>query len=301
MVESSKPVVAVIGSGIMGSGIAQVGAMASYDVRLCDNSPDSLRRAEAAIDKSLERFVRSERLEAEEAAVAGARIDFTVDLASAVDGAGIVIESVPEMLDLKREVWRQVIAACPSDALLGTNTSQLSITSIAAVVGADASRFLGIHFFNPPVMMRLVELIAGTETDLETVERAREFGRSLGKEVVLCRKDVPGFITSRAYAILRLECIRMLEEGVASADDIDTALKLGFNFPMGPLELGDMNGLDTFLHAVTGLSEAHGDRFRPTVGLKNMVAANRLGRKAGAGFYRYADDGTRQSGGRADD
>jgi 3-hydroxybutyryl-CoA dehydrogenase len=140
-------------------------------------------------------------------------------------------------------------------------------------------------------MMRLVEVVAGTLTSPEEVERARAFGHRLGKEVVVCRKDSPGFITSRAYAILRLECIRMLEEGVASAQDIDTALKLGFNFPMGPLELGDMNGLDTFLHAVTGLAEAHGDRFRPTVGLRNMVAANRLGRKTGAGFFDYDDEG----------
>jgi 3-hydroxybutyryl-CoA dehydrogenase len=143
-------------------------------------------------------------------------------------------------------------------------------------------------------MMRLVEVVAGTLTRPEEVERAREFGRRLGKEVVVCRKDSPGFITSRAYAILRLECIKMLEEGVASAEDIDTALKLGFNFPMGPLELGDMNGLDTYLHAINGLAEAHGERFRPTVGLKNMVAANRLGRKTGAGFYEYAEDGTRK-------
>ncbi len=295
MAESSNdgPTTAVVGSGIMGSGIAQVVAMASSDVRVYDSSPDSLRRAEKAIEVSLGRFVKSGRLSEEEAAATRSRIDFTEDLVAAVEGVGVVIESVPEVLDLKREVWKQVAAACPADALLGTNTSQLSITSIAASLGPDASRFLGLHFFNPPVMMRLVELIVGTATDDGYLERARQFAAGLGKQVVVCRKDIPGFITSRAGAILRLECIRMLEEGVASADDIDTALKLGFNFPMGPLELGDMNGLDTFLRAVTGLSEAHGDRFRPTVGLKNMVAANHLGRKSGTGFYRYADDGTR--------
>jgi 3-hydroxybutyryl-CoA dehydrogenase len=297
MVESSKPVVAVVGSGIMGSGIAQVGAMASHPVRICDSAPEALRRAEAAIEKSLARFVRSERLTAGDAADVRARIEFSEQFEEVVGDAAIVIESVPEVLDLKRAVWERVVAACPPDALLGTNTSQLSITSIAAAIGTDASRFLGIHFFNPPVMMRLVEVIAGTATAPEQVERACDFARGLGKEVVVCRKDSPGFITSRAYAILRLECIRMLEEGIASAADIDTALKLGFNFPMGPFELGDMNGLDTFLHAVTGLSEAHGDRFHPTVGLKNMVAANQLGRKSGAGFYRYADDGTRVDGG----
>jgi len=291
--EGNPPVVAVVGSGIMGSGIAQAAAMSSHRAVLFDTSEDAIRRAEEAIDTSLARFVRSGRLDEPEAAAAKGRIEFSADLAAAVAEASVVVEAVPEVLEIKHEVWRRVVASCPPDALLGTNTSQLSITSIATAIGADSARFLGLHFFNPPVMMRLVEVIAGVQTDPAAVERARSFAADLGKEVVVCRKDSPGFITSRAYAILRLECIRMLEEGVASAEDIDTALKFGFNFPMGPLELGDMNGLDTFLNAINGLQEAHGERFRPTVGLKNMVAANRLGRKTGAGFYDYADDGRR--------
>jgi 3-hydroxybutyryl-CoA dehydrogenase len=143
------------------------------------------------------------------------------------------------------------------------------------------------------VMMRLVELIAGLRTRPEAVERARAFAERLGKQVVVCRKDSPGFITSRAYAILRLECVRMLEEGVATAEDIDKAMRLGFNFPMGPLELGDMNGVDTYVHAISGLADAYGERFRPTVGLRNMVAAKRLGRKTGHGFYAYDADGAK--------
>jgi 3-hydroxybutyryl-CoA dehydrogenase len=142
-------------------------------------------------------------------------------------------------------------------------------------------------------MMRLVELIRGLATTDETLERARAFAKSLGKEVVVCQKDSPGFITSRAYAAFRLECIRILEEGVATAEDIDTALKLGFNLPMGPLELGDFNGHDTYLHALTALEEAYGERFRPTEGLKAMVAAGRLGRKTGSGFYVYDESGQR--------
>ena len=188
-------------------------------------------------------------------------------------------------------MWATIGELAPAGALLGTNTSQLSITSIATALGDDAGRLVGIHFFNPPVMMRLVEIISGLQTAPAEVERARALAARLGKEAVVCRKDSPGFFTSRVYAILRLECVRMLEEGVATAQDIDTALKLGFNFPMGPLELGDMNGLDTYLHALEGLTEAYGDRFRPTVGLRNMVAANRLGRKTGAGFYEYDGDG----------
>jgi 3-hydroxybutyryl-CoA dehydrogenase len=286
--------VAVLGGGIMGNGIAQIAATAGDEACVRDVDDAALERAKAAIETSLGRFVRKKRLTAEEADAVLGRIAFTTDMEKALTGADVVIEAVPEVLDLKRKVWATVGELAPAHALLGTNTSQLSITSIAVALGAQAARLVGIHFFNPPVMMRLCEVIAGTETTPEEVERAREFGRHLGKEVVVCRKDSPGFITSRAYAILRLECIRMLEEGIASAEDIDTALKLGFNFPMGPLELGDMNGLDTFLHAVTGLAEAHGDRFRPTVGLRNMVAANRLGRKTGAGFYEYDQDGRKR-------
>ena len=283
--------VAVLGGGIMGNGIAQIAATAGDDAVVRDIDEAALERARSAIETSLGRFVKKERLTAGEADAVLGRISFTTDIESAARSADVVIEAVPEVLDLKRSVWQAVVELAPEHALLGTNTSQLSITSIAVALGKQAPRLVGIHFFNPPVMMRLCEVIAGTETLPEEVERACEFGRHVGKEVVVCRKDSPGFITSRAYAILRLECIRMLEEGIASAQDIDTALKLGFNFPMGPLELGDMNGLDTFLHAVTGLAEAHGDRFRPTVGLRNMVAANRLGRKTGAGFYDYDDEG----------
>jgi 3-hydroxybutyryl-CoA dehydrogenase len=287
--------VAVLGGGIMGNGIAQLAAMAGDEAVVRDVDQPALDRARTAIEKSLPRFVKKGTLSQEEADAVLGRLSFETDLAAATTGADVVIEAIPEVLELKREVWTEVVRHAPAGALLGTNTSQLSITSIAAALGDAAPRLVGIHFFNPPVMMRLVEVIAGTQTRPEEVDRAREFGRRLGKEVVVCRKDSPGFITSRAYAILRLECVRMLEEGIASAEDIDTALKLGFNFPMGPLELGDMNGLDTYLHAITGLAEAHGERFRPTVGLKNMVAANRLGRKTGAGFYTYDEHGTRKA------
>ena len=286
--------VTVLGGGIMGNGIAQLAAMAGADAVVRDVDDAALGRARSAIERSVARFVKKGTLRPDDSDAALARLTFTTDPAAAVDAADVVIEAIPEILELKREVWGDVVRHAPACALLGTNTSQLSITSIAAALGDDAERLVGVHFFNPPVLMRLVEVIAGTRTRPEEVERARDFGRRLGKEVVVCRKDSPGFITSRAYAILRLECIRMLEEGIATAEDIDTALKLGFNFPMGPLELGDMNGLDTYLHAISGLAEAHGERFRPTVGLRNMVAANRLGRKSGAGFYEYDAQGARR-------
>jgi len=283
--------VVVLGGGIMGNGIAQLAATAGDDAVVRDVGEAQLERAFAAVETSLARFVKSGRLTQADADAARARVRGTTDLAAALDGADVVVEAVPEVLELKRELWAEVVEHAPVSALLGTNTSQLSITSIAAALGDHAPRLVGVHFFNPPVMMRLVELIAGLRTDPAEVERARAFAERLGKTVVVCRKDSPGFITSRAYAILRLECVRMLEEGVASAEDIDTALKLGFNFPMGPLELGDMNGVDTYVHAIDGLAEAHGERFRATVGLRNMVAAGRLGRKSGAGFYDYDGDG----------
>ena len=209
--------VAVLGGGIMGNGIAQIAATVGDDAVVRDLDEAALERARAAIETSLGRFVKKERLTADEAGAVLGRIRFTTDMEAALSGADVVIEAVPEVLDLKRSVWEAVGELAPEHALLGTNTSQLSITSIAVALGRQAPRLVGIHFFNPPVMMRLCEVIAGTETPPEEVERACEFGRHVGKEVVVCRKDSPGFITSRAYAILRLECIRMLEEGVASA------------------------------------------------------------------------------------
>lgn len=285
--------VAVIGGGIMGSGIAQLAAMHGHEVVLRDVGAEPLERARRAIGRSLDKLEGKGRLPDGTAADVLARLALTEDLAAAVTGADVVVEAVPEILELKVAVFADIVAAAPAGALLGTNTSQLSITSIGASLGDDAQRLVGMHFFNPPVLMRLCELVQGLETADETVDRAWSFAEGIGKQVVVCRKDSPGFITSRAYAILRLECLRMLEEGVATAEDIDTAMKLGFNFPMGPLELGDFNGLDTYLKAIESLERVHGDRFKPTVMLRNMVAARRLGRKSGRGFYRYDEDGNR--------
>lgn len=279
--------VLVLGAGIMGSGIGQLAAMAGHDVVVRDVDPDAVARGRGAARSSLRKLVEKQRLSPEEADTAEARLHFVTDLDGAVQKATVVIEAVPEALDLKQRVLGEVVELAPADALIGTNTSQLSITSIGANLGDAASRLVGMHFFNPPVLMRLVELVRGLLTSDETLERARAFATSLGREVVVCQKDSPGFLTSRVSAILRLECFRMLEEGLATAEDIDKAIRLAFNHPMGPLELGDFNGLDTYLHALESLQQSHGERFRPTVGLRNLVYAGRLGRKAGRGVFDY--------------
>jgi 3-hydroxybutyryl-CoA dehydrogenase len=285
--------IAVIGAGTMGGGIAQVAAMAGHGVRLFDTDPARAGAARAAMRGSLEKLHGKGRLGGDLPDDVLDRVAHAGSIAAACDAADVVIETVVELIEVNQEVFRQIDDAAPSGALLGTNTSQLSITRIGSVLGDGAGRLVGMHFFNPPVLMRLVELVAGLETSEETIARAEAFARGLGKETVVCRKDSPGFMTSRVSAIVRLECLKMVEEGVGSPADIDKALRLGLNFPMGPLELGDFNGLDTYLHALEALEVAHGERFRPTVTLRNLVAAGRLGRKTGRGVYRYGPDGTK--------
>jgi 3-hydroxybutyryl-CoA dehydrogenase len=285
--------IAVIGAGIMGNGIAQVSAMHGHEVALVDRGEAELERGLAAVRTSLARFRKSGRIdEAASDAVLG-RIVPTTSLEAAVEDVELVVEAVPEILELKHEVLGAAAAAAPPRALFASNTSQLSISRLADGVGDAADRFLGLHFFNPAVLMPLVELVVGDETTEGTVERGRAYAESIGKEVVVCRRDMTGFITTRAYAALRLEAIRILEDGVATASDIDKALRLGFNFPMGPLELGDFNGLDTFFRVATSLEEAFGGRFAPPETLRRLMADGHVGRKAGRGFYAYDENGKR--------
>lgn len=285
--------IAVLGAGTMGSGISQLAAMNGFDVAMYDVAAPVLDKAIGAIEFSLSRFVAKDVLTADSAAAVIDGIRTTTELAQALEGADIVVEAVPEELALKQEVFSAAVELAPADALLATNTSQLSITAIGSGLGNDAARLVGTHFFNPPVLMSLVEIVRGDATSDRTVERAREFAEKLGREVVVIEKDSPGFITTRVSAIVRLECLRMLEDGVATAEDIDKACRLGLNYPMGPIELGDFNGLDTYLKALEALEEAHGERFRPTAGLRDIVAAGRLGRKSGRGYYEYDEKGRR--------
>ena len=283
--------VAVVGAGIMGSGIAQLAAMAGYEVTLCDTAPEQLERARGQIGASIEKLVGKGRLDHEAGEQAVSQVHLSGSLAEAAAGAALVIEAVIEVLAVKQSILREAMAVARPDALYGTNTSQLSITAIASASPDAADRVVGLHFFNPVVLMRLVEVVRGLQTSDLTVTAAQQFAQALGKETVVCEKDSPGFLTSRISAIVRLECLRMLEEGVGTAEDIDRALQLGLNFPIGPLELGDRNGLDTFLLVLESLSQTLGERFRPTVGLRNLVAAGRLGCKTGHGIYDYDERG----------
>ena len=283
--------VAVIGAGIMGSGIAQLAATAGYETAVYDASPQQLSLARGQIEASLGKLVSKGLVDRAAASRALGRLTECATLEAAAAGADLVVEAAAERLLVKQSILSESASVASPSALLATNTSQLSITAIASAVPGAADRVVGLHFFNPAALMRLVEVVAGLETSAATIAAARDFAESLGKETVVCLKDSPGFLTSRIAAIVRLEALRMLEEGVGTAADIDRALRLGLNFPIGPLELGDRNGHDTFLLILESMTDTLGERFRPTVGLRNLVAAGRLGRKSGRGIYAYDEHG----------
>jgi 3-hydroxybutyryl-CoA dehydrogenase len=283
--------VTVVGAGVMGRGIAYVSSVAGYATRLVDLDEHQLDSALAAIDRDLGAGVERGKLERTDAAAARERLSTSVDLAGACDGADLVIEAVVERMDVKHRVLRAAEAHAADDAVLATNTSAMSITEIASALD-DPSRGVGMHFFNPVPRMRLCELIRGLQTSTATLDRAEEAARAMGKETVRV-EDLPGFATSRINALIGNEGMRMLEEGVSSPEDIDTAIKLGLNHPMGPLEMGDLVGWDTRLDILDYLAGTLGERFRPTNLQRRLVAAGRSGRKAGHGVYRYDADGRR--------
>ena len=280
--------VAVVGAGLMGSGIAQVCAMAGYGVVLQDVSGESLDRARSSITQSLARFVAKERISEPDAGLALKHITTTTELADVAD-ADIVVEAVFEKLDVKTEIFKTLDAVCKPGAILGTNTSAIPITSIAAATSRPQN-VVGIHFFSPVPMMKLVELVRGQETSDETLAAARIFSERVGKTVVVVNRDVAGFVTTRLISALTMEAIRLVESGVASAEDIDTACRLGFGHAMGPLETADLTGVDIMLNAdMSVYNEAQHQAFEPPELIKQMVADGHLGRKTGLGFYDYSD------------
>ena len=279
--------VAVIGAGIMGSGIAHAAALGGYRTILEDLLPNALRKAESEIKANLDKAVELGKVSAGAADAAFRRVEYAGSVEQAAREADLVIEAVPEEMESKIEIFTLLDKICRPTTILASNTSSLSITEIASVT-YRAKKCVGMHFFNPVHKMKLLEVVRALETDDDTLAAAAEVGRRMGKEVVVI-KEAPGFITSRINAMIGNEAFYMLQEGVASAADIDKALKLGLNHPMGPFELVDLVGLDTRLHILEHLHRTLGEKFRPCPLLVQYVKAGRLGRKSGRGVFEYPE------------
>ena len=278
--------VAVLGAGTMGRGIAHVAAQAGCEVVLRDVDDASVRRGLDGIRQALDVGVQKGKVSAEEREATLARITTVTDAKQAAREADLVIEAVPEDLDLKQRVLKEVESVAPPTALLASNTSSLSITAIAYGLRRP-ERLVGMHFFNPPHLLKLVEVVRGDRTSQDATDAAVALARRMGKEPIVVR-DTPGFASSRLGLALGLEAMRMFEAGVASAEDIDKAMELGYNHPMGPLKLTDLVGLDVRLAIAEHLHKSlASDVFRPPEVLRRLVRVGKLGRKSGEGFYRY--------------
>ena len=283
----AEQAIGVIGAGTMGSGIAQLAAQNGFEVVIRDVEQE-------LVDEGLER-IRDDLAEAEERdivddadAVFG-RVTGTTDIDVVTDEPTYIIEAVPEQMDLKKSVFEELDAETDTDTILGSNTSSMPVTEIASAAETP-ERVIGTHFFNPPVKMKLLELVTGHHTDEETIERSEQLADDLGRTSITV-DDFPGFATSRLGVLLGMEAARMVEQGVASAEDIDTGMKLGYNFPMGPLELGDYNGWDVRVEIGESLADELGrDVFKPPTIVKQMVRAGDLGVKTGQGFYDWEDE-----------
>jgi 3-hydroxybutyryl-CoA dehydrogenase len=277
---------AVIGAGLMGSGIAQVSAQAGWDVILRDVTDQELARGRNAIQASYEKFTVKGKLSTADAEDALARITTTTDL-DAVADADIVVEAVFEKIEVKQEIFRALDKIAKHDAVLASNTSAIPITKIAAVTDRP-ERVVGTHFFSPVPLMGLCELVRGYKTSDDTLARARAFAEEVGKTCIVVNRDVAGFVTTRLISALVVEAVKLYESGVASAEDIDTACKLGFGHAMGPLATADMTGVDILLHATSNIyTESQDEKFAAPEIMRRMVDAGDLGRKSGEGFYRY--------------
>ncbi len=278
----------VIGAGLMGSGIAQVAAVTGHDVTMIDVKPEMIDQAYRSIEKSLQRIVKKGDVKEEQAREIRQRIKGTLDITDAKD-ADAVIEAVDEKLDLKKSLFARLDGVCPSHTILMSNTSQFSITDLASVT-RRRDHVIGTHWFNPPPIMRLVEVVMGLDTSEETLQKTLDLCKRFGKETIVCRKDTKGFVTTRALWAFRMECFKILEEGIATVEDIDKAMKLAFNHPMGPFELMDFGHLDLSFQVVTSLHETYGERFLPPQALINLVRSGYLGRRTGRGWYHYPDE-----------
>ncbi|EMA05101.1 3-hydroxyacyl-CoA dehydrogenase [Haloarcula vallismortis] len=279
--------VAILGAGTMGHGIAQVSAMAGHDVSLRDIEADIVDDGLAAIESNLQEGIAREKVSESTAEATLNRLTGTTSLEEAVTGADLVLEAVPEDMEIKHETLTEVESHVDPATLIASNTSSLSLTEIASALDYP-ERAIGLHFFNPVHIMALVEIVVAEQTSTETVSRAREFVHGIDKTPVEVA-DAPGFASSRLGVSLGVEAMRMVQEGVATPGDIDTAMELGYNHPMGPIELGDVVGLDVRLDILEYLRAELGERFRPPQILKRKVRAGKLGRKSGEGFYVWED------------
>jgi 3-hydroxybutyryl-CoA dehydrogenase len=281
--------IAVIGAGIMGRGIAHAAALGGYRTILEDILPNALRKAETEIRSNLDKAVELGKVTKADADSAFGRLEYASSVEQAAREADLVIEAVPEEMESKIEIFTLLDKVCRPTTILASNTSSLSVTEISSVT-YRAPKCVGMHFFNPVHKMKLLEIVRALETSDETLAAAVEVGRCMGKEVVAI-KEAPGFITSRINAMIGNEAFYMLQEGIASPQDIDKALKLGLNHPMGPFEMIDLVGLDTRLHILEYLHKSLGEKFRPAPLLVQYVKAGRLGRKSGRGVYDYPGEG----------
>ncbi len=282
--------VAVLGAGTMGHGIAQVAAQGGYEVVLFDAQPGAVDAALQRIRSNLQKGVERGKVAAEERDAALARLHSANSIAEAAREADLVIEAVPERMELKHQVFAELERSAPAHTLLASNTSSLSISCIAEATSWP-ERVVGLHFFNPVHIMKLLEVVRGRETSQETLDASLEFARRIGKEPIVVT-DTPGFASSRLGVVLGLEAMRMVEQGVASPQDIDRAMELGYNHPMGPLRLTDLVGLDVRLGIAEYLhGELGGEQYRPPELLRRMVAEGRLGKKSGQGFYDWTGEG----------
>jgi 3-hydroxybutyryl-CoA dehydrogenase len=286
--------IVVIGAGLMGTGIAHGFALSGFAVLLIDTDQKALSRATAQIGKLLRDGVALGKLDAARLDATLARLKTQTAIDDAIGDAVLLVETATEKLDIKQEILRRAASLLPTDAVLASNTSALSISELAAASGRP-DRFLGMHFFNPVHKMKLLEIIRGIETSDGTVAKAQGWAKALGKTSIVVN-EAPGFTTSRMSAMMGNEAMYMLSEGVASAEDIDTALRLGFNHPMGPLELGDLTGWDTRLSVLHYLHQTLGDKFRPCPLIIKMVKSGRIGRKSGKGVYHYDAEGNKIPG-----
>jgi 3-hydroxybutyryl-CoA dehydrogenase len=283
---SEQQNVTVVGAGLMGSGIAQVSAQAGHQVVLRDVTDDALARGRTAIETSFGRFVAKGRMTQDDATAALGRITTTTDLDAAAE-ADVVIEAVFESLEVKTALFADLDRICRDGALLATNTSAIPITQIAAATQRPES-VVGTHFFSPVPMMQLCELVRGFKTSDDALARAREFAESVGKTCIVVNRDVAGFVTTRLVAALVVEAVKLVESGVATAEDVDTACRLGFGHPMGPLATADLTGVDILRNATRNIyTETQDEKFNPPETLNRMVTAGDIGRKSGRGFYTY--------------